>query len=274
MKPALFVASSSEGGFIARGLQANLDRVADVTIWDQGVFLPGTMTLDGLTEAIADSDFGVFVFSPDDVLTLREEECAAVRDNVLFEFGLFVAKLGRKRVFMLRPSDSSSTLHLPADLLGLTGATYDAVKIKSGNVRAALGPACFAIENAIKKEWNEPPGLTKGLILLLRHLGRDDGTPMPVEYYLEDIAIFHGAPRQAGEQTARGWKSSLRYQLLCLELQGLVEVNRVTSILYKISSKGRKVLELVANKAEYRDVFERPIGPRFAPISDWGHRET
>lgn len=269
MKPTLFVASSTEGGLLARGLQANLQKFAEVTLWDQGVFSPGTITLDVLTDLASESDFAVFVFSADDLLKLRGQESTAVRDNVLFEFGLFISKLGRKRVFMLRPENSPSPLHLPTDLAGLTGATYDATEIKPGaNIRAVLGPASFAIEDAIRKEWVEPQGLTGDLVLLLRFLAREDGQWMPQEYYLEDIALFNGAPKQADPQTALGWKRALRYQMLCLYLQGLVEVNKVTSIMYRISNKGRKVVELLKPKPEYASIFQYQLGP--LKISNWG----
>ena len=273
MKPTLFVASSTEGGLLARGLQANLHNIAEVTIWDQGVFSPGTITLDALIETAAESDFGVFVFTADDLIILRGQEFTAVRDNVLFEFGLFISKLGRKRVFMIRPEKSPSPLHLPSDLAGLTGASYDATKINPGaNIQAILGPASFAIENAIRKEWIAPQDLTGDLGLLLRFLARDDGQWMPQEYYLEDIAIFNGAPKQADPQTARGWKRALRYQMLCLYIQGLVEVNRVTSIMYRISNKGRKVLHLLSSTPEYASVFQHHLGqPKF---SSWGNSAT
>lgn len=257
MKPTLFIASSTEGLRFAHALQANLDEVAEGTVWNQGVFGPGSMVLDVLTETVARSDFGVFVFSPDDLLRFRGQDLAAVRDNVLFEFGLFVGKLGRKRVFMVRPDDNLPfPLHLPTDLAGLLGAGYDATKVKpDAKLQAILGPAGFAIENAIRQEWSEPQDLTGDLVLLLRLLGRDDGQWMPQEYYLEDIALFNGAPEQADQQVARGWKRALRYQMLCLYFQGLVEVNKVTSIMYRISDKGRRVLELLKTKPAYSSIF-------------------
>jgi hypothetical protein len=273
MKPTLFVASSTEGRPLAGALQANLDHVADVTLWNQGVFSPGTITLDALSETAAGSDFGVFVFSPDDLLKLRGQEYRAVRDNVLFEFGLFISKLGRRRVFMLRPENSPSPLHLPSDLAGLTGATYDATKIKPGaNIQAVLGPASYVIENAIRREWVEPQDLTGDLVLLLRFLGREDGQWMPQEYYVEDIALFNKAPKQADPHIALGWKRAVRYQMLCLYLQGLAEVNKVSSIMYRISDKGRKVLELLKTKPDYASIFQHELGP--PKISNWGNAEV
>ena len=269
MKLTLFVASSTEGVRLARGVQAGPHHAAEVTVWDQGVFSPGTIPLDVLIETVAESDFGVFIFSPDDLLRLRDQEAPAVRDNVLFEFGLFISRLGRKRVFMVLPENLPSPLHLPADLAGLTGATYDSAGLKfHANVQAILGPACFAIENAIGREWNEPAGLTGDMVLLLRYLGRDTGTWVTPEYYAKDIAIFNGAPEQADHQTAHGWMRAARYQLLCLFLQGLAEVNNVTSPMYRISNKGRKVLELLATSPSYKLIFQHDLGQLSLP--NWG----
>jgi len=207
MKPTMFVASSKESKRLALGVQANLQHVADVTTWDQGVFSPGTMTLDVLSEKASDSDFGAFVFSADDLVRLREQEFTAVRDNVLFEFGLFISRLGRKRVFMLLPDKSPSPLHLPTDLAGLAGATYDAARLeREPNVQAVLGPACLAIEMAITNEWGEPTDLTGDLVLLLRYLYRDTGNWIPPDLYARGIAVFNGAPEQADQQIGRGWR--------------------------------------------------------------------
>ena len=93
-----------------------------MTVWDQEVFSSRTITIDELGDIVDDSDFGVFVFLSDDLVRLRNQEHLAVRDNVLFEFGLFFSKLERKRVAMVVPEKLTSPLHLPTDLAGLTGA--------------------------------------------------------------------------------------------------------------------------------------------------------
>ena len=79
-----------------------------------------TSYLDSLTNGLKDFDFGVFIFAPDDILKLRDQTHAAVRDNVLFEFGLFMGKLGKERVFFVLPQEHGN-LRLPSDLLGIDG---------------------------------------------------------------------------------------------------------------------------------------------------------
>jgi predicted nucleotide-binding protein with TIR-like domain len=147
MKPALFIGSSSEESDYASALQSQLTSAADVTIWDQGFFALNRGYLESLMDGLNDSDFGVFVFAPDDILKLRGETLAAVRDNVLFELGLFMGKLGRDRAFFVLPANQEG-LRLPSDLLGVSTATFDASR---DNIEASLGPACFRIRQAIKK---------------------------------------------------------------------------------------------------------------------------
>jgi hypothetical protein len=148
MKPRLFIGSSSENLEVAYAVQENLEAVAEVTVWIQGVFNPSRYNLESLADALFETDFGVFVFAPNDVTSMRGQERATVRDNVVFELGMFVGRLGRERCFILVPRAESANLHLPSDLLGLSPAAYDANRT-DGNVRAALGPACSAISRSV-----------------------------------------------------------------------------------------------------------------------------
>ena len=150
MKPTLFVASSSESLELAHALQENLEHVAEVTVWDQGVFAPSKYTLESLIEILERADFGVFLFSPDDVVRIREGEKAVVRDNVLFELGLFIGRLSRERNFIVVPRSDAHTLHIPTDLMGLTPIPFDSGR-QDGNMRAALGPASTKISKIVSK---------------------------------------------------------------------------------------------------------------------------
>lgn len=147
MKPKVFVASSVEGLDVAYPLQVNLQHEADITIWSQGVFSLSLTPLDSITDALASSDFGIFVFSPDDETKMRGSVLETVRDNVLFELGLFIGKLGKRRCFIVVPDNID--LHIPSDLVGVTPAKYSGKRDKS-EIAAALGPACHEIRQAMK----------------------------------------------------------------------------------------------------------------------------
>ncbi|OED63423.1 hypothetical protein A143_11740 [Vibrio splendidus ZS-139] len=147
MKPKIFVASSVEGLDVAYSVQVNLQHDADVTVWPQGVFSLSETPLDSITKALSASDFGIFVFSSDDMLKMRDTEHNAVRDNVLFELGLFVGRLGKQRCFIIMPDNPE--LHIPSDLIGVTPAKYSSER-PSDELAAALGPACHDIRKAIR----------------------------------------------------------------------------------------------------------------------------
>ncbi len=93
-KPRVFVgsAASKEGLAVARAIQAGLERDADVTVWDQGVFRPGLANIESLERQLDVSDAAVLVFTPEDDLTVDKKATKTVRDNVLFELGLFIGR--------------------------------------------------------------------------------------------------------------------------------------------------------------------------------------
>ena len=124
------------------------------TVWPQGVFKPSKVAFADLYAFSQRVDFAVFVFTPDDVATIRGEVAAVARDNVIFELGLFCGSLGPSRCFFVVPHDMP--LHLPTDLIGMTPLCYMA-KRNDGNLRAALGPACNKVRRAMREESPRPP---------------------------------------------------------------------------------------------------------------------
>lgn len=94
IKPKIFIASSVEGLEIAYAAQVNLEHDAEITVWSQGVFNLNKTTINNLITAINNFDYGIFIFSPDDITKLRDKAVLTVRDNVIFELGLFIGKLG------------------------------------------------------------------------------------------------------------------------------------------------------------------------------------
>lgn len=147
MKSKIFIGSSVEGLGIAYSIQQNLLHDAETTVWDQGVFELSGTTMESLEKTLSGSDFGIFVFSPDDVLKIRGKEFSAVRDNVLFEMGLFIGRLGRDRVFFILPNGAD--MHIPTDLLGITPGRYDPNR-SDGSMQAATGPVSHQIRLKIK----------------------------------------------------------------------------------------------------------------------------
>ncbi len=151
MKKKIFIGSSVEALPLAEAIQENLEHNFYVTVWYQGIFSLSGNTLDDLLTALDEYDYGIFVFQPDDNITLREEEYMTVRDNVIFELGLYFGRLGRQRAFYLIPRNHPN-FYIPSDLGGVTPGTYDFVRIKNDpNYQAIVGPFCSKIKKEIQK---------------------------------------------------------------------------------------------------------------------------
>lgn len=149
---SMFIGSSVEGLPVARALQAELEFDVESTIWSQGVFGLGDGTLEALVARAPTFDFAALVLTPDDLLMRREWAGNAPRDNVVFEAGLFMGALGRRRVFMVSCRDDD--LALPSDFAGITMAQYN--RRSDGNLRAAVGPVATNILTAIKAALSAP----------------------------------------------------------------------------------------------------------------------
>ncbi|WP_434046781.1 MULTISPECIES: TIR domain-containing protein [Sorangium] len=146
-KPRVFIGSSVEGLDIANKIQELLAYDAAAVVWNQNtVFGLGESTLEALEKAVLEYDYAIFVFTPDDELTTRGATKAVARDNVLFELGLFIGRLGRSRAFVVNPGRGS--ISLPSDLHGITTATYDPTQ---RDMAARLGPACNRIRETLRQ---------------------------------------------------------------------------------------------------------------------------
>jgi predicted nucleotide-binding protein len=103
MKPKVFIESSGESKRFAIAIHGQLAMVAECTPWVTGFDLSKS-TLDGLMRNVRESDFGVFVFSADDVLTMRGSFFTTTRDNVVYEAVLLTGYLGPERCLIAIPA--------------------------------------------------------------------------------------------------------------------------------------------------------------------------
>ena len=164
MKQRIFIGSSSERLLIARAIETNLARDHEPTVWDEGIFELSKDTLSGLIDRLDVSDAAVFVLAADDVTQLRQQTFDTARDNVVFELGLFIGRLGRERTYFVVPRGQAK-LHLPSDLLGLVAAEYDPAR-SDGNWDAAVSPACSRIRAALQKPAERKPPNDRRLDIL------------------------------------------------------------------------------------------------------------
>jgi hypothetical protein len=146
-KPTVFIGSSSEGLDVARALQINLDNEAEAVISSDRVFAVGEYSLETLLRELDRVDFAILVLTPDDLVSQRGGAATSPRDNVIFELGLFMGRLGRLRTFVVM-EDEDSSVRLPSDLAGVTVSRFR--RLDSGNLLAALGPVSFHIREHIR----------------------------------------------------------------------------------------------------------------------------
>ena len=125
-KPILFIGSSSESLPVVQAIckSERLKEVADIRPWAT-IFQLSEYTLDSLLEESDNEDFALLVLSDEDCVLSRGKKSKAPRDNVVFEAGLFMGAIGRKRTVLLVPEDIEwERFKLPTDLDGVTRLNY------------------------------------------------------------------------------------------------------------------------------------------------------
>ena len=147
-KMRVFVISSVEALAVARAVQNAFAHDPFLTvIWSEGVFKVSNYTLQSLEEQLDQADFAVAVAHADDQALIRGTTWPTPRDNVVFELGFFMGRLGRERAILMEPRDSK--VKLPSDLAGVTTISY---RYEAGVDAASLiGPACNELREHIMK---------------------------------------------------------------------------------------------------------------------------
>jgi len=155
-KPSVFIASSSEALPVAEAVHVKLEQDYRVKLWENAFDL-SSVTITTLISKSQDTDYGVFVFHPDDKTQIRDEKYNSVRDNVLFELGIFIGALGLEKCFLLVPRSNKNEFRLPTDLAGVTTSFYD--DAEDDKTDAVTG-SCVKIKQAIKKLESQKSNIT------------------------------------------------------------------------------------------------------------------
>lgn len=146
-RPRVFLICSAEALAIAKALRVGLRHDADVVIWsDDKIFAPGSYPIEALEEQVGLADFGIALAEPDDLVLSRDRLSSTPRDNVIFELGFFMSRLGRHRTLLLVPQ--AGDVRLPSDFKGLTPLVYKA-SASSKDLPMALGPTIDQISGVI-----------------------------------------------------------------------------------------------------------------------------
>jgi hypothetical protein len=147
-KPMMFIGSSTTSLRVAKALAEELEGCVEVTVWNEGIFDLNRGVLEDLLKKLDEFDFAILVLAPDDMTESKGDTKQSPRDNVLFECGLFMGKLGRDRTFIVY--DESIALKIPSDFAGVTLAPYSGHRIGE-NIQASVRKASRMISDAIKK---------------------------------------------------------------------------------------------------------------------------
>jgi hypothetical protein len=141
--PSIFIGSSSEGLPVAHAVKEHLSDF-EVFIWNEGVFQVNQSYLESLIRAADLFDFALLCLTPDDVTVSRGEEKDSPRDNVLFELGLFMGRLGRVRAFIV----CDDAIRILSDFAGITIGMYR--RPEDGDYVTAVEKACSLIRAQIE----------------------------------------------------------------------------------------------------------------------------
>ncbi len=140
----VFIISSAEALEIARTIQNALAHDFTIVLWTDGVFRASWYPIESLERQLDQSDFAIAVVQPDDMTSIRGTEVATPRDNVIFELGMFIGRLGRQRSFLIEPRGTE--VKLPSDLAGITTVPN---KYDPSNLAASMGPACNRVREIL-----------------------------------------------------------------------------------------------------------------------------
>lgn len=144
--PILFIGSSKESLPLAEAIKTGLPpAVAAAVLWSEGVFGASSFPIDDLEAQVKTADFAILVGAADDRVTSRGVAADAPRDNVVFELGLFMGALSRRRTFLVVPNGMG--VKIPTDLLGMTTLRYDPAVDPIAAAQPVLRELCAIIES-------------------------------------------------------------------------------------------------------------------------------
>ena len=143
----IFIICSVEALPVARLIHNGLQHdPLDVVIWSEGVFKATNYTLESLENEVDQADFAIAVAHCDDIAEIRQQEWPVPRDNVIFELGLFMGRLGRARAILMEPREDK--VKLPSDFAGVTTIGYRYIPGK--DEASYIAPAVNALRTHIQ----------------------------------------------------------------------------------------------------------------------------
>jgi len=145
-KPKVFIGSSSDtnakkAADIVKGYLEE-DKDIEVVVWHQ-LFKTTETYIEGLSKALDKYDFAILI------ITQENYKQSTIRQNVLFELGLFMGGLGRHKTIMLYAENPKPKL--PTDLGGIHTQTFSS----AGPLEDNLKNPCAEIKKYILDPYEE-----------------------------------------------------------------------------------------------------------------------
>jgi CRP/FNR family cyclic AMP-dependent transcriptional regulator len=146
-KIGVLIVSSAEGVAIARAIENAFEHDPfQVVVWTEGAFRSSHYSIDSLEHALDQSDVAIAISESDDTPENQKEQACPSRDNVIFELGFFMGRLGRHRTFLVEPRGEE--VELPSCLAGINTITYK--RRDSGDLTHALAHTCNRLREIIR----------------------------------------------------------------------------------------------------------------------------
>jgi hypothetical protein len=207
----VFIAYSGKNSELGDAVALRLGESLEADRWPY-TFRFGEGIFEGLLQKGRQYDFGVFAFSPDDFQRVDGGR-NFLAPNVVFELGVFAGSRGKERAFLLMPKGNEADL--PADLQGITHATYD-----PDHLERSVEQTCLAIKKQIGEvqcsDCHFLLNKRSGQCLDVQALGRGEGNPV-IQW------PYHGGPNQLWslEKLPEGWfKIVSKNSGKCLQVRG------------------------------------------------------
>jgi hypothetical protein len=151
MKPTIIIFSSKRSLPVAEGIRDNLQDTFDSELWTEGFFDEhNTIPLWIFLKKLMCYDCAAVVLGDDDV-RLKEgkgDNESVPRDNVIFELGAAMARMGPQKTFIFTPQDKNVVL--PSYFRGVIIKGYRHASGARGDYKASTGSACGDIKRHLR----------------------------------------------------------------------------------------------------------------------------
>lgn len=143
MKPRVFLGSSAENLSTLKLISTHLSIIANCIEWTNA-FSQNKSNLDSLVAQTRLADFSILLAMKNDIVLKKGKSLSIARDNVIFEFGLFLGSTGINKAFLIAHED----IDLPTDLDGIAVEKFTLLEDKHNS----LDNVCENVRKNIEKQ--------------------------------------------------------------------------------------------------------------------------